>query len=50
MSGSFNQCFHQAIAKWKSYIVDHMLLKKDRADGALSETVLLAFIRPKLMV
>ena len=27
-----------------------MLLKKNRADGALSETVLLAHTRPKLMV
>ena len=49
MSRSFNQCFHQAIAKRKSYIVYHMLLMKDITDGALSVTVLIEFIRPKLM-
>lgn len=48
MSRSFDPCFHQAIAKLKSYIVYHMLTKKDKTDGALSETALIEFIRPKL--
>ena len=49
MSRSFDPCFQQAIAKWKSYIVYHMLLKKNRADGALSETVLIEYTRSILV-